>query len=351
MIRSHELISYLFTYGKLVLPGIGTLKIVRQSARAAHHEFKTGFEIVETTQPELEELKNWLQSLFKLNEADLIKFIADQALQYKRELDQNKYISLPFLGRVFRDESYKLQFEVDKQLSLSLEYAYPDLPLSYFQPEQAEFKTKVSFESDNTVVQKETSIPWYIYLGGVLTAAFLLSLAISYFGGFGPFSQKEIKHSRTDLNEQHLPNPDTSNIFENEDTLQDNISDQSENQVGKVSPEATDKKNSEQITKPRKETNKPVLPSNELTVLLDKSKATRLQLSNPLIIIVGSFKKPAQVFKMIKTLESAGYKSFVSKYDGFYRTGIMIDVTPESSDSLLNEIKANIEKNAWILTE
>lgn len=356
MIRSHELISYLFTHDKLVLPGIGTLLIIPQSARASHHEFKiygpkTGFEIAETTQSELEEFINWLRSLLKLDEAALLKFIDDQALSYKLELEQNKYISLPSIGRLSRDEADKLQFEADKQLRLSLEYAYPDLPLNYFQPEPAELKLKDQLVADIKVDQKKKWIPWYFYLGGVLVTAFLLSMVISYFGGFSPFYNKEINQSPADNYELPSPGPDTGNIFESQDTLQDIMSDQTENQIDRVSPQTPDTKNTTPVTKPNPEINKPAVNTEKLTLRLEKSQTIRLQLSNPLIIIVGSFKKPSQVLEMIKTIESAGYQSYVSKYDGFYRSGIIFEVSPESPDSLLNDIKANIEKDAWILSE
>jgi len=358
MIKSHELISYLFTYGKLVLPGIGTLNLEQYSAKAAQHEFriygpKTGYFISSTSQSELTNYKNWLKSGFKTNDEELENLIKEQEKYFTSSLKEKGNLIIPALGRIYLDDRQKVKFEADNELQKCLEFAYPDLPLNYYQPQQYLQKIQQDASIQLMETPRKKGIPWYLYLIGIILAAFLLSLGISYLAGFDLFKGPKETDEKTSEPSIEPPVYDSTNIFEEEPDISDN----QEIEI----PEEEIPSETEQpiINSPIEAEKKTAVPNTsqtktgheEINRIIELSEQNKSQISHPLIIIVGSFKKPYEVKKMLRSIESEGYQGFVIKHGDFYRTGILMEILPSQSDSVLNDIKDKIEKDAWILAD
>jgi cell division septation protein DedD len=299
----------------------------------------------------LDEFKNWLKSILKLNEEDAQKHIEAQEAQYKQALGQNQALVIPALGRIFKDDSDKVKFEADEQLRQCFEFAYPDLPLIYFRSQQYLQKVRENSAVSIPAMPKLRGIPWYIYLTGMIMAAFLLSLAISYFAGFSNFINNNKNQAKTAITTTPSPESDTTNIFESGETIKDTQITVPEKKIEVVTEPVIEEKPLKQEKSPVANSAQPEDPAEALEDIIALSNSGKEQLSNPLIIIVGSFKKPAQVIKMLQTIKSSGYNGFVTKFGPYYRTGVLLEETPEKTDSVLNEIKAKFEKSAWILTE
>jgi hypothetical protein len=68
------------------------------------------------------------------------------------------------------------------------------------------------------------------------------------------------------------------------------------------------------------------------------------------VIVVGSFKRQSYVSAMISKLQKLGHEHFTQSYNGFTRVGVVVSCKDETEVlSYLNQIKENVEKNAWIL--
>ncbi|HAY71526.1 MAG TPA: hypothetical protein DCX89_06520, partial [Saprospirales bacterium] len=300
-----------------------------------------------------------LKSGFKTNDEEVETLINEQEKYFNSSLREKGNLIIPALGRIYLDDRQKVKFEADIELQKCLEFAYPDLPLNYYQPQQylqkiqQEASIQRAVSSDPLESSKKAVIPWYVYLTGIILAAFLLSLGISYFAGFKPFTGSSESDHKTIEASTEPPNYDSTNIFEEEPVISD--TQEMQMPLKEISPETEQPEiNStieakKKVTVPKTDEAKP--SHEEINRIIELSQQNKSQISNPLIIIVGSFKMPDEVKKMLHSIESGGYQGFVIKYEEYYRTGILMDHPATQTDSVLNDIKEKIEKDAWILAD
>ncbi len=357
MIKPHDLISYLFTFGKLVLPGIGTVHLEQSPARSAFHEFriygpKIRYQLTPSTQAELSAYRSWLTSILNCDDELADKFIENQANEFRFSLKEQGEVIFPYLGRIYLDERDKVMFDVDKSLQKSIEFAYPDLPLHFFPGNEPMAALPKRTSVQTTIEPQINTTPWYVWLAGMLLTSVLLSIVISYFAGFNGFSDSS-KPITVDTTQNSFHEEDTlaESIFEDDQVLEDTS--------GKIQGDTDDQFNSEETEQPPSEPERSVVQQKPAREVIPEELKERLslfhfdkeQLSNPLIIVTGSFKKASQANRMLQTIESKGFRGFVTKFGEFYRTGVLFDLPAEKSDSVLSEIKSQIEKDAWILTD
>jgi hypothetical protein len=69
------------------------------------------------------------------------------------------------------------------------------------------------------------------------------------------------------------------------------------------------------------------------------------------VIIVGSFKNHVYANRLIKKIETQGYKSYTSNVEGMQRVGVSYQCSMLNSDSFKNEIKLTFEDKAWQLKD
>ncbi len=66
-------------------------------------------------------------------------------------------------------------------------------------------------------------------------------------------------------------------------------------------------------------------------------------------IVVGSFKKPTNITRMISRLERKGYKSYTHQHNGLTRVGLIFNCTNTDLKSYIQKVRKEIIRTAWYL--
>jgi hypothetical protein len=384
---ANEFLTYLFTYGELTLPGIGRFYLKKIPSKLASHEKKIyGPTIIIEFEEDLGAESTGISKVLK-HKYSWSRSKADRKLSKTTNAILNHLINLKVyaiqgFGKFEMDENGKLLFQKDKELKRSLDILYPDLDIKYIKIEQ---KTSGTQSIDlppgfSPTYQKKVKIGWFFPLLALVATSFLFACIISCYmeKNFerkkGLFSVLLPSSENSETNQNDVKNDSFSDLFENNDSsTQDDstsvLSEETDLEVQDPSEfeDSADfdaylesyenqeqTKTIENIIKNEEQTelenNFRDVVNMSLDQILQISAAKRNSMSDPCMIVVGSYQRRDLLDKMSNKLNQLGHNIYVEKYGSFYRTAIIYECKTRSKKAFLAEIRTQIDKNAWILT-
>jgi hypothetical protein len=355
MDHASTIISHLFSVGRLTLPGIGGLNLIRVPAKRMVHESKIYGPTILLEFQAQDDPDQALDSVQTAQNPKIQKSIT-KILNDLLNFEESNILNL---GRFHKNQNGQFAFDADPELRRTLEKAYPDLEIKILsgkkkQPEKV-ITTSESFLRPQYDMKKK--IGWFFPLIALIATSLLIACLVSCFlqkkfdNAFinaGPAIQiagdsssetpivvDSAKQMATDtfgpaddVGITGLGMTDSMDLTESPDTADDVFYDEFE-----VMTDANFK-NIENLS---------------LDYVLQESATKRLSYDNPCIIVVGSYLRRDLLNNMVKQLNQLEHNIYIEKYGAFYRTAIIYDCNQINTKIFLAQIREELEPKAWIL--
>ncbi len=351
---SNEIVSFLFSVGKVNLPGLGLLKLEKSSSVISPAKTKISGPkySVKFIEKEFDEKIHHKFVEYLSNKYSKEKAYFEERIKKTSAIILNNVLNfgsteIKNLGKIaIKDE--KKTFEMMPFLQEVLDKSYPDLPMVYINR-----KNDIDFvdKKDNKNItglytakkRKRNSKGWIlplIILTLISMVLVLLLYALFYVIDSGeskktPSTKQTaiaIVKDTTTTKDSTLASEDK--IFEQYAENDSSVSDtkntplKGNNDKGKKSKPKTKPKKNKKIKKKSTVANSDEykdLDKINLTELLNFGPELINQYDKSCIIIVGSFIKKSNASKMLQKMYNDGFTPYVERYGEYHRTGVIFE--------------------------
>jgi cell division septation protein DedD len=363
------------------LPGLGTLLLHRQAAQFADDNstilppsFKLNFKTDKVdNSPIPQALKNDLEHLSSLINEDLSKYGRSKIKNlgtFTKEADSIKFTSDPNFEYSYTTGLKSLEnVKVADKVFTGLKE-----PVISTETLVAKKQPKTPTELDKGIKNILLYLLYGAIAAGILYALFNIKIPTS--------KNIESKPKQVDTLVQNKVSQDTSSIqgSTNIDTLladnknSDTLLSNSENEVANDTKISKSEDIKTEIAKPEIIPAQPKTKDNKIAKVSTNSSKSKKESSSvknkskdyspnkiensklekrdgrPCVIVTGSFSKSTNINKMVKHLQSKGYKVYTENLGELTRVGVEHTCTAGSNiDSIVETIKSQINSDAWIL--
>lgn len=332
-----QLLNFLNAHRFLVLPGVGTIVVIRSYADFSHHGNmvappKFHLEIIKDDMVGFEKQVSRLAAVWSLSEQNVREIFEGFSSELHADLIDSQYALLPGIGYL-RKIGTNVQLQTTGEIERKLHYLKTDVPI------QKLFRLR---EREVKIVEKEPKVARYVVLTKSMrwAAASLLLFAIVLVGvGVSPevksfllpvrYSIEDMQYSQDDFNRA----PETDGSERNTDVV---VSD------GEWESEADLSSESEVVEGQVLET-----PPIKRILTFSSENYEESMDSKECTYIAGSFKSSRRALRMKKILTEEGFVIHESPYKEFTRVGIILPCNQDSSLARL----AKIESGYWLLQD
>ncbi len=375
---NNEIVSFLFSVGKVNLPGLGLLKLDKSSSvispaktKISGPRYSVNFIEKEFDEDNHSKFIEYLSGKYSKDRKYFEEKVRKTSAVILNNLLNFGSAEIKNLGTISIKNGNKI-FEMMPFLKEVLHKSYPDLPIVYINR-----KNNVDFidKNENKNKNKNKNISG-LYTqkrdrnnkGGWLFPLIMLTLmslvlvfliyCLFYFVDSGKSkkmkTQPEISVVKDTVKD--IGSATEDKIFEKYAS-----SDSSASEVEKNSSKK-DEQNNEMTTS---STDKNKVIDNKNTAVnsnkfkdLDKINLTELlnfgpelinQYDKSCIIIVGSFVKKSNASRMLQKMYNDGFTPYVERYGEYHRTGVIFDCNERPLYDFLQELRDTIDKESWIL--
>ena len=345
---TNDIISFLFTYRKLNLPGLGLLELIKTSAKRnvaknkiIGPEFYLEFHDNEYDKKILSDLIKLISSKHKISTKKAEDEIQKLSLNLLNNIANFGSASIDNLG-TFSRKNDNLHFELSPVLAEIIKESYPDYSLPYIKREKKE-DTDIPVMTPVYDRRKASSNKNWIFPFIILTISSIILVCMIYcFSNLmRTDTQKQIVSDTTKISSGKIISQDTSDEF----PFEEEVSDSSIKLQEIPSNESSDSVNTENTDQ---ETD--TIPEKiSLEELIKMAPELRTKYEKTCIIITGSFIRKYNARRMIKRLKKDGFTPYSERYGRFHRTGVLFDCNKKPLRVFLKELRQTIDKDSWIL--
>ena len=257
------------------------------------------------------------------------------AADYRVAIRQNKAFALTHLGKIENG-----LFTPDDPETFNI---YRGLKALQTEPVPAGIRHNDGFLSDisrKRVVAQPARFNQYVF-------PLLISLIALFCIGYW-FMQSEPNAQTVVVAKQEEPQLQEKSIIEElapEDTITD------KDIVEVLKPEVTETPIPEPVVPEKTEIPKKTVERAKKTESKPLPvKGTTLK-SSDCVVIIGSFKNNNNASQLKKTVQKKGYQAYIEDYGGFRRVGIVFDCKANDPEKYKEDIRREINKDAWLLEE
>ncbi len=344
---TNDIISFLFSYRKLNLPGLGLLVLIKTPAKRnvaknkiLGPDFYLEFHDNQYDERIFSDFVNYLSSKHKISFKKAENIFRKYSLELLNNIANFGSAAIDNLGAFSRKKN-KLHFELSPVLAEIIKESYPDYSLPYIKRKEKKNIPPPVVKPYNT--GKNTSSTNWIFPFFILTISSIVIACMIYcFSNL--MREKTDKHLVADSiksSTNKIMPPDSSEefIFGNENSVTDT------QQSGKISN--TGLINQDSVKLNQKTDTIPVKIT--LEKLIKMAPELRSEYEKTCIIITGSFIKKYNARRMIKRLQKAGFSPYSERYGKFHRTGVVFDCNKKPLRVFLKELRQSIDKDSWVL--
>jgi hypothetical protein len=347
---SNDIISFLFVYKKLNLPGLGLLELIRNPARrnaAKNKIIGPGYSIEFHTDKYDEKIFNNFVNFLSSKHNISLKKAENTIRKYSLELLNNianfGSASIDNLG-IFTGKNGKFHFELSPVLAEIIKESYPDYSLPYIKREKKEVISStgsVTTEKQNKASSEKNWIFPFIIL--TISSIIFVCMIYCFSNLLSDNNSKQIVSDTTNTASGKIFTPDTSEEFPFEE-----VQDTTEQSQGTTAENADTLNTADKDL--NTDTSTAEIPEKvTLEELIKMAPELRKKYEKSCIIITGSFIRKSNASRMISRLQKDGFTPYSEKYGRFHRTGVIFDCNKKPLKSFLKELRQSIDRDSWIL--
>ncbi len=371
---NNEIISFLFSVGKVNLPGLGLLRLDKSSSiiNPAKTKISGPKYSVSFTEKEFDEKSHHKFVEYLSNKYSKDREYFEEKIKKTSAVILNNILNfgsteIKNLGTISIKNEKKV-FEMMPFLQEILDKSYPNLPMVYINRKNdidfIDERDKKNITGLYTQKRKRNSKGWIFPLI-MLTLISLLFVFLLYCL-FYVIDLEKSEKTKDIAQTEIAVIKDTTTTKDTSLTAEDKIFDQyaendSVSDIEKISSKSDKNKEETQISnrnKTKKINKKTTRGNNNELKNLDKINLTELlnfgpelinQYDKSCIIIVGSFVKRSNASKMLQKMYDYGFAPYVERYGEFHRTGVIFDCNDRPLYDFLQNLRDTIDKDSWIL--
>ncbi len=344
---TNDIISFLFTYRKLNLPGLGLLELIKTSAKRniaknkiIGPEFNLKFYDNKYDNDIFENFISFISSKYNISTRKSEDKIRKYSLELLNNIANYGSATIDNLGS-FSRKNDKLHFELSPVLSEIIKESYPDYSLPFIKREIEKTKTPVVAPVyDNKKVSSNNN---WIFPFIILTISSIIIVCMIYcFSNLlNPDTGKVMVKDTTNSNESKTIPQDTSEAFPFEKEVPDSII---------KSQEIPSNESSDSLNTEKTDQKTDTIPEKiSLEELIKMAPELRTKYEKTCIIITGSFIRKYNARRMIKRLKKDGFSPYSERYGRFHRTGVLFDCNKKPLREFLDELRHSVDKESWVL--
>ncbi len=334
---TNDIISFLFTYRRLNLPGLGLLELIKTSAKRnvaknkiIGPEFNLKFYDNKYDNKIFQDFILFISSKHKISIRKSENKIRKYSLELLNNIANYGSATIDNLGS-FSRKNDKLHFELSPVLSEIIKESYPDYSLPFIKREIEKTKPPVVapvYGNKKVASNKNWIFPFIIL---TISSIILVCMIYCFSNLLKTGTGKVIVEDTTKISSGKTIPQDTSGEFPFEEEIPSNESSDS------LNTENTDQKTD---TIPEK---------ISLEELIKMAPELRKKYEKTCIIITGSFIRKYNAGRMIKRLKKDGFTPYSERYGRFHRTGVLFDCNKKPLREFLDELRHSIDKESWVL--
>ncbi len=355
---NNEIVSFLFSVGKVNLPGLGLLKLDKSSSiispsktKISGPKYSVKFIEKEFDEEIHHKFVEYLANKYSKNKEYFDKKVKKTSAVILNNILNFGTTEIKNLGTISIKEEKKT-FEMMPFLREVLDKSYPELPMVYINR-----KNDISFvdkrNKQNTMglytKERKSNKKGWVFPFVMLTLISLVFVFLLYCLFYIIDSEQP---TTTTTQTTIAAVKDSSAAKDSNSVLQeDKIFEQFAENNSTTS-------NTKKTTPNKKADKKPKIANSDEFKDLDKINLTELlnfgpelisQYDKSCIIIVGSFVKKSNASKMLQKMYNDGFTPYVERYGEYHRTGVIFDCNERPLYNFLQELRDTIDKGSWIL--
>lgn len=370
---SNDIISFLFSFRKITLPGLGTILINRYSSKRNPVKnklegpgFYCDFQYDKYDEGLVNTFVEFISNKYNLDKHKAESKFNKYSLELLNDIANFGNATIQNLGK-FSRKNDKLEFNFSDIFNEIIKNSYPEQSLVAVKRNvikgNENIKDNNSYKSHSKKKNNNSNnnliFPLIILTIASIVLICFLNCLFNIFNKFDTNSGiKAATEDTISSNNTNKLSSDTSEEFPL-DTIENNSTAQSNDSLNSnINNNAEKNSNTDIITSNNAENNSTDSTTNiktdtikkiSLDELIKMSPELRKSYEKSCIIITGSFIKKYYANRMIKRLSKYGYSPYSEKFGKFHRTGVIFDCNKKPLNEFLRELKRNIEPESWVL--